>query len=195
MEQTTVEQPETRLIDVLNVHRVSAGTGRVTDVAALRVGGIDVPDAKAVQDALRALEPQRLADAMQSMLDVDLFGLFAGAWRQLRKVQQAVKKSVGPPPAEQQVDLPRHQVAGKLKPRLVLSLADVDFADVDFVIALSVSIQSAKLTIAGGALTAVRFGDVKGSIKLACEGTEIHEYARELKLLDAYRFARPLALN
>jgi hypothetical protein len=174
---------------------VSAGTGRITDVAAVRVGLIDAPDAKAVQESLRAIEPQHLADELHKMLDVDLFKLFAGAWRQLHKIKQAVTKSVGPPPAEQLVDLPRHEVAGKLKPRLVLSLAGVDFADIDFEIALSVSIQSAKLTIAGGALTAVRFGDVKGTIKLSCEGTEIHEYARELKLLGDYRITRPIALN
>jgi hypothetical protein len=195
MQETTIQRPETRLVDVLDVHRVDAATGRVTDVVALRVGGIDAPDAKSVQEALRKIEPQRLADALHAMLDVDLFKLFVGAWRQLLKVQQAVKKSVGPPAAEQQVDLPRHEVAGKLKPRLVLNLAGVDFADVDFEIALSVSILSARLTIEGGALTAVRFGDTKGTLKLACEGTPIHEYSRELKLLAEYRFSHPIALT
>lgn len=194
MEAATIERPGARLYEVLAVHRVSAGTGRITEIAAARVGLIDAPDAKAVQDSLRALKPQQLADELHKMLDVDLFKLFVGAWRQLHKIKQAVAKSVGPPPTEQLADLPRHQVAGKLKPRLVLSLAGLDFADIDFEIALSVSIQSAKLTIAGGALTVVRFGDVKGTIKLSCEGTEIHEYARELKLLGDYRLASAVAL-
>jgi hypothetical protein len=195
MTETTLQRADARLYDVLDVQRVDGGLNRVSDVAALRVGLIDAQDAQAVKDKLRALEPQALADALHDMLDVDLFKLFAGAWRQLHRVKQAVQKSVGPPPSDQSVDLPRHEVAGKLKPRLVLSLAGVDFADIDFEIKLAAAIQSAKLTLHGGALTAVRFGDVKATIKLACEGTEIREYARDLKLLSDYRFAHPIKLN
>lgn len=195
MDETTLERADVRLYDVLDIQRADGGLNRVNDVAALRVGLIDAPDAQAVKDKLRAFEPGALADAMHDMLDVDAFKLFAGAWRQLRQVKQAVQKSLGPPPSDQSVDLPRHEVAGKLKPRLVVSMAGVDFADIDFEISLSASIQSAKLTLHNGALVAARFGDVKGTLKLSCEGTEIREYARTLKLLPEYRFAHPIRLD
>lgn len=191
---TTPESASTSLYDILDVHRVDPGLGRFKEMAAVRVGGSDVPDAKAVEEKLRAIAPEKLGEEVRKMLDVDLLKLLAGAWSQSANVRQAVVKSIGPPPTEQSVKLPGHEVVGKLKPRLVLSFKGVDFADIDFEVSLSVTITSATLTIHDGALTAVQFANVKGALKLSCEGTMLREYSKALELAPIYRLARPIAL-
>ncbi len=74
------------------------------------------------------------------------------------------------------------------------SVAGVDWGDVDFELSVSATLTSATLHIAAGKLTAVQLGQVTGSVKFSCEGTELREYARELSLLPEYRLDRPIPL-
>ncbi len=106
----------------------------------------------------------------------------------------SVDESLAASAADQPVELPAHTFEATLKPRLVISLGGVDWCDIDFELALAATLRSATLHISAGRLTVVQLGQVKGSVKLSCEGTEVREYAREVKLLPEYRLDPPIAL-
>jgi hypothetical protein len=184
----------TRLYDIVDVHRTGQGIQRATELAALRVGLVDSPDARGIQEKLRHVRPDALGTQLRKMLDVDLLSLLAGAWGQVRRVRDAAKASLKEPASEQTVELPRHTFEATLKPRLVLSVAGVDWGDVDFELDLTATLTSATLHIAAGRLSAVQLGPVTGSVKFFCEGTELHEYAREVNLLPAYHVDPPIPL-
>jgi hypothetical protein len=184
-----------RLYDIVDVRGTGQGIQRATELAALRVGLVDSPDARGIQEKLRHVGPEALSAQLKRMLDVDLLSLLAGAWGQVRRVRDAAKESLKEPAATQTVELPRHTFEATVKPRLVLSVAGVDWGDVDFELALTATLTSATLSIEAGQLTAVQLGPVTGSVRFSCEGTELREYAREVNLLPAYRLDPPIPLS
>jgi hypothetical protein len=184
----------TRLYDIVEVNRAGQGIQSATELAAVRVGLVNSPDAGAIQRKLRNVRPEVLRDELKKMLDVDLLSLLAGAWSQVRNVRDAARESLKDAPAEHTVELPRHAFEAALKPRLVVSVGGVDWGDVDFELSLSATLTSATLHITAGNLTGVQLGQVTGSVRLSCEGTELREYARELSLLPEYRLDPPIAL-
>jgi hypothetical protein len=190
-----IEHGHGHLYELLAVQSVGPGHERVSELAAVRVGGIEAPDTAAVRALLHRCAPAQLGQEMRKMLDVDLFALLAGAWGQVHKVRAALARSLAEPAREHPVDLPQHTLDATLKPRLVVSVSGVDWCDIDFEVSARLKLSSATLSLQAGCLAALRVGTAEGSLRLACEGTEIREFKRELKLLPEYRFMPPLALG
>jgi hypothetical protein len=184
----------TRLYDLVGVDRAPDGIQRATEVAALRVGLVHSPDAQSIEEKLRHVRPQVLGAQLKKMLDVDLLELLAGAWGQVRKVRDAATESLRDPPTEHTVALPGHTFEAALRPRLVVSVGGVNWSAIDFELSVSAALTSVTLHIAAGKLIAVQLGQVTGSVRFSCEGTELSEYARELSLMPEHRLDPPISI-
>ena len=177
-----------RLHDLLEVHANADGVADVRRLAALR-GGVD---GSLLGRAIADWTPEKLNADLAKAFDVDPFALMARAWSQIKKVRDAVNKSIGPPPAAASVPLLKHDIDAKLRPRLVLSVEGVDWCDVEFELKLALAIESAELELFGGALRALRLGKVTGSVTLACQGIPVEAFRRELKFDSNYVFDPPI---
>ena len=181
-------KPGSRMHDLLELRGNADGVADVRRFAALR-GGVD---ASLLGRAIADWTPERLNADLEKAFAVDPFKLMAQAWAQIAKVRDAVKKSLGPPPAVASVALLKHDIDAKLRPRLVLSVEGIDWCDVEFELKLALAIESAELELFGGALRAVRLGKVTGSVTLACQGVPVEAFRRELKFESHYEFDPPI---
>lgn len=177
-----------RMHDLLELNGNTDGVADVRRLAALR-GGVD---GSLLGKAIADWTPERLNADLEKAFAVDPFALMAQAWAQIAKVRDAVKKSLGPPPATANVPLLKHDIDAKIRPRLVLSVEGVDWCDVEFEVKLALALESADLELFGGALRAVRLGKVTGSITLACQGMPVEAFRRELKFESRYEFDPPI---
>jgi hypothetical protein len=187
---------EEKLIDVLRVGHVAPGLDRVSEVAALRVGGIEAPDTAKIAAALKRYSRADFAEELNKLWDIDAVNVIAAAWSGAIKVRAAVRDSLAAPDSDKSVDLPAHKIESVHRPRLVLSVGGADWCQLDFELTLCVSLASARLTLRAGRLVAMRIGVASASLKLECEDIEIKEFKREaLKLAPEHRFEPPLDLS
>lgn len=177
-----------RMHDLLELRGNADGVADVRRFAALR-GGVD---GSLLGRAIADWTPERLNADLEKAFAVDPFALMARAWSQIAKVRDALKKSLGPPPASASVPLLKHDIDAKLRPRLVLSVEGVDWCDVEFELKLALALESAELELFGGALRAVRLGKVTGSVTLACQGMPVEAFRRDLKFESSYVFDPPI---
>ncbi len=181
-------KPGSRLHDLLELRGNTDGVADVRRLAALR-GGVD---GSLLGKAIADWTPERLNADLEKAFDVEPFALMAKAWAQIAKVRDAVKKSLGPPPAAASVPLLKHDIDAKIRPRLVLSVEGVDWCDVEFEIKLALALESAELELFAGALRAVRLGKVTGSVTLACQGVPVEAFRRDLRFESSYVFDPPI---
>jgi hypothetical protein len=181
-------KPGSRMHDLLELRGNAAGTSEVRRIAALR-GDVD---GSLLGRAIAAWTPERLNADLEKAFDVDPFALMAKAWSQIAKVRDAIKKSLGPPPAAASVPLLKHDIDAKVRPRLVLSVEGVDWCDVEFELKLALALESAELELFDGALRAVRLGKVTGSVTLACQGVPVESFRRDLRFESGYVFDPPI---
>jgi len=186
----------TRLFELFSLPSSRDDINSVQEAVAARIGAtVESKDVSAIAAKLAAFKSDSLAGSFRQMLNLDVLGIFVGAWRQLNDVHQAAIKSLAPPCEEQKVDLAKHKLEAKLHPRLVVSLHGVDLCDLEFEVSLTADVTTAKLFIANGELTALQPGPVEGSVELKMLDHEIKKWSKEFKLLSAYRFARPWVLQ
>lgn len=181
-------KPGSRMHDLLELRGNADGVADVRRFAAVR-GGVD---GSLLGRAIADWTPERLNADLEKAFAVDPFTMMAQAWSQIAKVRDAVKKSLGPPPATASVPLLKHDIDAKLRPRLVLNVEGVDWCDVEFELKLALALESAELELFNGALRAVRLGKVTGSVTLACQGVPVEAFRRELKFESHYEFDPPI---
>lgn len=184
-----------RLIELLGLHRVGPGHDRVREIAAVRVGGVEAPDAAAVRTLLAAFTPQAFAQRLAGLADVNVFALIAATWGQVLKVHDALARSRAEPQRPVPVELPRHTLEAKLKPSLVLSVGGVDWCHIHFEFTVKLKLVSATLQLQAGRLAAVQFVGAELGLSLGCEGNELREFRRDLHLAPELTFSPPLALS
>lgn len=186
----------TRLFELFSLHSSGDGIKGVQEAVAARIGATaESKDVTAIAAKLAAFKSDSLAGSLRQMLNLDVLGIFVGAWRQLDEVHQAAIKSLAPPGEEQKVDLAKHKLEAKVRPRLVVSLHGVDLCDLEFEVLLAADVTAAKLLIAHGELTALQPGPVAGSVTLAVLDHELKKWSQDFKLLSTYQFARPWVLH
>ncbi len=181
-------KPGSRMHDLLELRGNADGVADVRRFAAVR-GGVD---GSLLGRAIADWTPERLNADLEKAFAVDPFTMMAQAWSQIAKVRDAVKKSLGPPPATASVPLLKHDIDARLRPRLVLNVEGVDWCDVEFELKLALALESAELELFNGALRAVRLGKVTGSVTLACQGVPVEAFRRELKFESHYEFDPPI---
>jgi hypothetical protein len=186
----------TRLFELFSLPSSGDGLKSVQEAVAARIGAsAESKDVSAIAAKLAAFKSDTLVASLRQMLNLDVFGIFVGAWRQLDDVHQAAVKSLAPPCEEQKVDLAKHKLEAKLRPRLVVSLHGVDLCDLEFEVCLTADVTTAKLFIANGELTAILPGPVTGSVALTMLDHELKKWDQDFKLLSTYKFARPWVLQ
>jgi hypothetical protein len=184
--------PKALLSDLIEVRSHPDGIDQVRRLARLR-GGLDGHDSTVLGRALADWSVAGAASELDKAFALDPWGLLATGWNQAVGVRKAIKASLGPPPSSAAASLLKHDLEIKLKPRLVLSIEGVDCLDVEFELQLLLAIESAELEFKVGALAAVNLGKVTGSLTVACRGTQIPAFSRELRFRSAYHFDPPLS--
>lgn len=187
---------DTRLFELFSLPSSRDGIKSVQEAVAARIGATaESKDVSAIAAKLAAFKSDTLVASLRQMLNLDVFGIFVGAWRMLDDVNQAAIKSLAPPCEEQKVDLAKHKLEAKLRPRLVVSLHGVDLCDLEFEVCLTADVTAAKLFIANGELIAMQPGPVTGTVALAMRDHELQKWDQDFKLLSTYKFARPWVLH
>ncbi len=191
---STVElTPGGSLHELLALSRSGDGVAEVRRLAALSVGNVDAKDASLFGKKVADWASADLAEELKKAFDPDPFLLMAKAWAQLRKVRKAVEESRGPPAAAKTAALLKHELDARLEPRLVLSVAGVDWCNIKLGLGLKLAFESAQLSFMDGRLTSLKLGNPSASITLQCEGQEVAVFKREIKVRAAYNFEPPLA--
>lgn len=183
---------EARLYQLIELDE--RGVGEVRNLASLRAGLVNAPDAALVVKKLEALGPSDVRTGLKQMLDINPVAVLVKGWVQLRKIRDAIRRSLEEPGVEQEVNLPAHTFEAKLKPRLVLTVHEVDWLHVDFEVGFSGKVTSGRLSFMGGALSVVHLAPVKATLAISCEGASLGEMSRPFQLLGDYRFSPALAL-
>src|SRR5260221_2684745 len=184
-------------ITIRSLFELTAGDdalGRVRQLAAVEVSGVEAPDVGKAVRALESVPRRQVAAAVEKMRDFDALQVLAQGWSRARKIQKAIAASVAAPSTPKSAALSEHVIESVHKPRLVLSIAGSDWCQVEFRIVLSVTLESAELELLGGRLTGVRLGPATGKMKMECKDVELKEFHHDFRLLPEYRLKSPLDL-
>lgn len=183
--------PKQQLHDLLSLH-ADDGAGEVRRLATLGVTGIDAQSTQLLGRKLADWSTDEVKSHLREAFDVNPFELMFQAWSQVRKVHKAAKESLGPPPADRSVPLKQHEIDLKVEPRLVLNVSGIDWCTIQLTLTLKFSFDSAVLDLHGGRLTGLKLGNPTGALTFACEGHEVGQFKRDIKLHASYRFDPPL---
>jgi hypothetical protein len=181
------------LHELLSLHHSGGGVDEVKRLATLSVGGLDGDATQVLGRKVAEWASADLVAELEKAFDADPFALLARGWAQLRKLRKAVDASRGPPPKPQTASLLKHDLEGRLAPRLVLNVNGIDWCELQFNLSLKLTVDAAELTFNEGRLTNLRWVKPVGSITLQCQGQELAAFKRELKFAAAYAFNPPLA--
>lgn len=183
------------LVAMLGLSGLKPPLGHLQGKVAMRVEGVEAPNAAMVSKALRDLDPAEFKQHLMRMFDVNLFAVCADAWSQVRRVREGMQRSMAEPEKEQAVDLPGHTLEAKLKPSLVVSLSGVDWCHVNFELTAKLKLSAASLKLLAGDLVGLRLADCEASLSLACEGSELESFKRTVNLAPEIQLPRAIALN
>jgi hypothetical protein len=185
--------PDKPLHELLSLHAADDGAGEVRRLATLSVGGIDTESTSLLGRKLAKWGTDEVKAHLREAFDVDPFALMLQAWSQVRKVHKAAKESMGPPPVARSAPLMQHEIDLKLEPHLVLNVSGIDWCTVQLALTLKFSFESVVLDLMGGRLTGLKLGNPTGALTFACEGHDVGQFKRDIKLRAAYAFDPPLA--
>ena len=188
-------KPNQSLYQLLAVYDSPDGVEEIRELASLSVGGVDADGASFMKKKVKEWATADLEQELQKAFTPDPFALLAKAWSQLREVQAAVKASRGPPACSKPVSLAKHEIEAKVEPRMVLTVAGIDWCDVKLALELKLNFDSVILEWTDGHLTELRAGNPTGKISLKCAGQEVASFKRELKLSAKYRFKTPVVVE
>ncbi len=180
-----------KLHELISLHAQDEGLGEVRRLASIGVEGVDAQHAKVLGRKVADWSLDQLGGELRQAFDVDAFELLAQGWAQVRKVHQAAKASLGPPPRPQTVTLLKHDLEARVEPRLVLQVGGLDWYDVKLALVLKLSVEAAQLEFLDGQWVSLTLAKPTGSIALLCEGQEVAAAKRSLKLHEAYRLDPP----
>jgi hypothetical protein len=185
--------PGASLYELLSLHRSADGVNEVRKLAAVSVGGVDADNAGVLGKKVSEWATADFAQELEKAFEPDPFLLMVKAWSQVRKLREAAQDSRGPPAEKKTAALLEHEIDLTLEPRLVLNVNGIDWCSVKLEVEIKLSFESAQLEFHNGRVSALQLGKPTGSITLKCEGHEIAEFKREIKLHAAYQFQPPLA--
>jgi hypothetical protein len=185
--------PGESLHEWLSLHTSSGGVNAVRKLAAVSVGGVDADHASVLGKKVAEWAGADFARELEKALEPDPFMLMVKAWSQVRKLRQAAEESRGPPPQKKTEALLEHEIDLTLEPRLVLNVDGVDWCSIKLEVAIKLSFASAQFEFDNGRVTALQLGKPTGSVTLKCEGHEVAEFKRDIKLHAAYHFKPALA--
>lgn len=193
---TKISTPELNpggsLHELLSLQYSGDGVNEVRRLAALSVSGVDAKDASVLGKKVTEWATADLSQELGKAFDTDPFLLMVKAWAQVRKLRKAAEESRGPPPAKKTGELLKHEIDLRLEPRLVLNVSGVDWCNIKLGVTLKLSFESAGLEFNDGRITSLKLGNPTGSITLQCEGHDVAEFKRDIKVHAAYQFEPPL---
>jgi hypothetical protein len=192
MSEEAYEIPVTTLFTIA---QPNAALDHVQELAAVEVRGVEGPNVSKAIQALKHIGRKDVSDAVAKMWDFDALKVMAQAWSRSQKIRKAIAESVAAPTKPKTAPLSEHVIESRHRPRLVLTIGGADWCQIEFGIVLSLTIESAELTLLAGKLTHVRLGPATGKVKMECKGVEIKEFHHEFKLVPEYPLKNPMDLT
>lgn len=144
--------------------------------AALRREGVTASACRALgrlSPAGREVAGDRLAQALDALLDVDLEQVLVHAWRTHGDLVAAARRSLQPPGAPEVVDLAAQRVVWTSEPSVELLLDDVPVCEVHVLLTVELLLEAVVATVADGRLRALALGDCRATASLSVEGREL----------------------
>jgi hypothetical protein len=133
---------------------------------------------KAIGDA--ALE--RLGHVVAKLLDLDVLDVIMLGWQEHHALQEAARRTLQEPGAEEVVRLATHRMGSKYEPRVEVIVDDAHVATVHLEIDLSLELHAVNAVISSGRLAALTSGDADVAAKLSCEGVLVRSESRQIDL-------------
>lgn len=137
---------------------------------------------KAFPTALTGVVADKAAGAVLGVLNIDVFGLLAGAWamaRELHPYSTAAGKH--PPDETATLFLGEHELAAELHPSVELTFGAIGHFSLKFTLKLAARLRAAQLTIRNGHIIEIGRCDGSVSAQLKYGETPLHD---ELKSKD-----------
>ena len=136
---------------------------------------------KLVPSASRTVD-EGIANAVGSLLDIDLGDAFLGCWRRYEKVTGAMRRTAADPNSEEIVVLDRHRISSTYRPRVSLSVDEVRVHTFEFELSLVNDIVAVAVQVNGGHVSAARGGSCHTVAKLVLDGFVVQEWQRDFDL-------------
>jgi hypothetical protein len=130
------------------------------------------------------------------MLRLDLGAILVGGWKKVSEFQRYADPSKYPPDETIFVKLGRHTVTSSHKPSLDIVVDDVKVDTVPFELKLTLTLDTAMLTIRAGEVLAVAPGACQAAGELKCEGDSlVKRDSKLIKLPGKWTFKEPIKIR
>jgi len=137
-----------------------------------------------------------IAARIPDLLQLDLGAIFVGGWKKVSEFQRYADPVKYPPDETIFVKLGRHTVTSSHKPSLDIVVDGVKVDTVPFEVKLTLTLDTALLTIRGGEVLAVAPGACKAAGELKCEGYSlVKRESTSIKLPGRWTFKEPIKIS
>ena len=137
-----------------------------------------------------------IAGRIPDLLRVDLGAILVGGWKKVRELERYADPAKCPPDETIFVKLGQHTVTSSHKPSLDIVVDGVKVDTVPFELKLTITLDTALLTIRGGEVLAVAPGACKAAGEFKCEGFSlVKRESRTVKLPGKWTFKQPIKIR
>ncbi|WP_433194351.1 hypothetical protein ACQP1G_37180 [Nocardia sp. CA-107356] len=188
--------PETLTARAVLYNNGSREMGCAELTARLREVGFDHTlhtAAPALGDLVRDIALPRIAEAVDSLLDIDLGDAAVAGWRGYDRLRSAAVRSQRGP--EETVELFAHELTHTYRPNLEILVDGQSAGSVTVELVLTLEIQPLAATVRHGTLVAFGPGDCTATVSLGTESTgPILERERQIPTARMVDLRRPIPL-
>ena len=137
-----------------------------------------------------------IAARIPDLLRLDLGAILVGGWKKVAEFQRYADPARYPPDETIFVKLGQHTVTSSHKPSLDIVVDGVKVDTVPFELKLTVTLDTALLTIRAGEVLAVSPGTCKAAGEFKCEGYSlVRREPRSIKLPGRWTFKEPIRIR
>lgn len=137
-----------------------------------------------------------IAARIPDMLHLDLGAILVGSWKKVSEFQRYADPSEYPPDETIFVKLGQHTVTSSHRPHLDIVVDGVKVDTVPFELRLTLTLDTALLTIRAGEVLAVAPGACRAAGQFTCEGYPlVKRESKAIKLPGRWMFKEPIKIR
>ncbi len=163
---------------VTTVAELLGEVGPDLDEELRRVAG----DHGAITGPVYRLLRARMAEAVATVLDIDLGSLALDGWAKYGEVRAAARRSAPPNESSERVRLVEHRITSTHRPSVELYLNEVLLATIALGLEVEIDVHGLDAEIRGGRLVGFHGGDLDVRATLSAEGHKITERVRSYRI-------------
>lgn len=131
-----------------------------------------------------------VADALASVLDIDLGQLLLEGWKRSSQLRDARRRTASGTTRHEEVSLLNHEVASEYHPTIEIRVNDASVARLRFDVTVSIDLGAVVAVVEAGQIVGFRSGDVTVKAELAIGGRTIVERETRCYVGALVRFSR-----